>query len=306
MPFAVNGVLGEIRGEFMPRSEHQRMLENEIYGDECDYYKPVRVIAVASGKTGTGKSNVAANLATALSEQGKNVVVFNADKTPNNINAVYGLTEQRTLKEVWEGSCHVDEILLDTPDGIRILPTPDDMTDIITSGYSVKDVLIDGFMRLNEELDVMILDVSAGISDMSLHLLQAAHEVVVIINEEPASIADASVLIKLLNNRYNMSTFRVLVNMSKNHQDALHAYDSLELIVNHQYQIALDYVGYVPFDSKVEQAMADNQTIVGAYPYSDTAFSYRGIAESMNYWPLPFDDQINLLGFLEKIILTKS
>ena len=85
----------------------------------------LRVLAVSSGKGGVGKTNVVANLAYALSKRGKKVLVVDADLGLNNIDILLGLAPKYHIGHVLSGDKSVEEILVQGPAGIRVLPAGD-------------------------------------------------------------------------------------------------------------------------------------------------------------------------------------
>ena len=72
--------------------------------------RPVQVIAVTGGKGGVGKSNVSVNLAIALAEMGRRVVVLDADLGLANLEIMLGMAPRYTLHHVVEGAMSLPEI----------------------------------------------------------------------------------------------------------------------------------------------------------------------------------------------------
>lgn len=85
---------------------------------------PVQVIAVTGGKGGVGKTNVSVNLALALADLGRRVMLLDADLGLANVDVLLGLTPKRTLADVIEGRCELRDVLLLGPGGVRIVPAP--------------------------------------------------------------------------------------------------------------------------------------------------------------------------------------
>lgn len=78
---------------------------------------PVQVVAVTSGKGGVGKSTVAVNLALALNDLRRRVVLFDAALEMANVDLLLGLTVERTLADVLVGRCELKDVLLVGPGG---------------------------------------------------------------------------------------------------------------------------------------------------------------------------------------------
>lgn len=84
--------------------------------------EPIRIIAVASGKGGVGKTNIVANLAVALARLGKRVFVFDADLGLGNMDILLGLVPRYSLHDVLLGQKEINDVVIPGPAGIRILP----------------------------------------------------------------------------------------------------------------------------------------------------------------------------------------
>ena len=83
---------------------------------------PLRIIAVASGKGGVGKTNVTANLAVALARQGLRVCVLDADLGLANLDVLLGLSPAWSLLHVLRGERRLAEVIVDGPAGVRVIP----------------------------------------------------------------------------------------------------------------------------------------------------------------------------------------
>src|SRR5690349_22115491 len=84
-------------------------------------HQPV-AIAITSGKGGVGKTNVVANLAVALAQSGKRVLVLDADFGLGNLDILLGLVPRYTIEHVLSGICRLEKICLQGPAGIQVLP----------------------------------------------------------------------------------------------------------------------------------------------------------------------------------------
>ena len=84
--------------------------------------KPVRVIAIASGKGGVGKTNLSVNLGVSMSGMGRQVVLLDADMGLANVDVLLGLRPEYNLSHVLTGEKTLPEIMLQAPSGLKIIP----------------------------------------------------------------------------------------------------------------------------------------------------------------------------------------
>ena len=159
---------------------------------------PVRVIAVASGKGGVGKTNVSVNLALSLQNAGQRTLLLDTDLGLANVDVMLGLSPRFTLADVLAGRCELRDTLLEGPGGMWIVPAASGkrhMTELLPQQHVG---LVHAFSQLDVPIDTMVVDNAAGIADGVLTFCQAAQDVIVVVCDEPASVTDAYALIKVL------------------------------------------------------------------------------------------------------------
>ncbi|WP_286776353.1 P-loop NTPase, partial [Pseudomonas sp. UBA800] len=166
--------------------------------------------------------------------------------------------------------------------------------------------LVNVFSELERELDIMIVDNAAGISDGVLTFCQAAQDTVVVVCDEPASITDAYALIKLLNRDYGMNRFRVLANMAQSPQEGRNLFAKLTKVTDRFLDVALQYVGAVPYDECVRKAVQKQRAVYEAFPRSKCALAFKAIAQKVDSWPLPANPRGHLEFFVERLVQPTS
>ena len=212
---------------------------------------PGQVIAVTGGKGGVGKSNVSINLSIQLAEMGRRVVLLDADLGLANIDVLLGITSKRNIADVISGECSLRDILVDGPKGIKVVPASSGTQKMVSLNNLEHAGMINAFSELSNDLDVLVIDTAAGISEGVVSFLRASQEVIVVVCDEPTSITDSYALIKLLNRDYGMYRFRVLANMVKTQEEVRHLYSKLAHVTERFLDVALQYVGCIPFDETV-------------------------------------------------------
>jgi len=134
----------------------------------------VRVVAVASGKGGVGKTNVTANLAVTLARRGTRVWVLDADLGLANVDLVYGVRPAHTIEAVLRGERRLSEVVVDGPAGVRLVAAASGTAELTALSPAQQLCILDEVDALDGELDVLLIDVAAGISSNVLYFAAAA------------------------------------------------------------------------------------------------------------------------------------
>ena len=263
---------------------------------------PVRVISIASGKGGVGKTNVSINLAIALAGQGKNVTILDADLGLANIDVLLGLHSDNNLSNVMNGECELEEILLDGPAGIKVIPASSGVKNMAEMSPAQHAGLVSAFSSLSHNIDILLVDTAAGISDSVVSFSRAAQEVLVVVCDEPASITDAYALIKLLNKEQGVFKFHILANMVSGPQQGREVYDKLSRVSDRFLDVALDYVGHVPYDEHLQKAVKRQKSVVEAFPRSRSAQAFQTLSKKVNNWPVTATAGGHLEFFVERLV----
>lgn len=247
----------------------------------------IRAIAVASGKGGVGKTNVVANLAVALRRQGQRVIVVDADLGLANLDVLLGLSPRRTLRDVLAGRCTVDEIVVEGPEGLHLIPAASGFEELTSLGAGERLVLLNEIDSLEGKYDFMLIDVAAGISSNVLYFAMAAQEVLVVLTPEPTSLTDAYALVKVLARRHNQREFSILVNMVRDEADAKRTFWQLNKVTDRFLGVNLSLAGCIPYDQQILRAVKRQTTVLALAPNCAASRSLAHLAEKMLRQPPP-------------------
>lgn len=268
--------------------------------------RPVRVIAITSGKGGVGKTNVSVNLGMSLAAQGKEVLLLDADLGLANVDVMLGLHTNYDLSHVLKGERTLEEVICMGPQGLRIVPASSGLQNMAELSTAEHAGVIGAFSELSVTPDVLLIDTAAGISDNVVTFSRAAQEVVVVVCDEPASITDAYALIKLLNREYGIYRFRVLTNRVQSVQDGRALYNKILKVTDRYLDVALDFMGVVPEDEYLRKAVQKQRAVVDAYPRSKSALAFKKLASKADSWPVPASAGGQLEFFVERLILASQ
>lgn len=264
--------------------------------------KPVRVITVASGKGGVGKTNVSVNLSLALVETGNKVMLLDADLGLANVDLMLGLKSQFNLSHVINGERTLEDIIIEGPDGLKIVPASSGTQMMAELTPKQHAGMIRAFGELKMDLDVLVVDSSAGISDSVVSFCKAAHEVLVVVCDEPASLTDAYALIKVLNQDHGIQRFQILANMVPSERDAQQLYAKLNHVAGLYLDVNLSMVGYIPYDDSLKKAVRKQKAVLKVFPSSPSARAFTKLARRIDQWPMPDRASGQLEFFVERLI----
>ncbi|NQZ82638.1 MAG: MinD/ParA family protein [Colwellia sp.] len=262
----------------------------------------IKVIAVSGGKGGVGKTNVSLNTAIALAQLGKSVLVLDADLGLANVDVMLGLRVQRNLSHVLSGECELDDIIIEGPAGMKIIPATSGTQSMVDLTPAEHAGLIRAFSDMQTQFDVLIVDTAAGISDMVLSFCRASQDVMLVVCDEPTSITDCYALMKLLSRDHGIFKFKVVANMVRSPGEGQQLFGKLSKVSDRFLDVALDLVGVVPYDENIRKAVRKQKAIVEAFPDSPASKAFKNLAKKIIKWPIPHRASGHLEFFIEQLL----
>lgn len=262
----------------------------------------VRVIAVTGGKGGVGKTNVSVNMAYALADSGLRVVVMDADFGLANVDVMLGVRANLTIADVLSGDCSLREVMVPVAPNFKIVPAASGTLEMTQLSAHQHAELVHAFADVSDDIDVLIIDTAAGVSDSVLSFVRAAQEVLVVVCDEPVSITDAYALIKLVSRDSKVNRFRVLANMVRSEQEGRNMYGKLVTVTDRFLDVALQYVGSIPYDESVRKAVQSQQAVIKMFPTSKAAIAYRQLSNKAVSWPVQESPRGHLEFFVERLV----
>ncbi|MEW6271329.1 MAG: MinD/ParA family protein [Thermodesulfobacteriota bacterium] len=247
----------------------------------------VRTIAVTSGKGGVGKTCLTANLAVALARRGARVLLVDADLGLANVDTLFGLQPRATLRQVVAGECDLADVLLEGPDGVRIVPASSGFDDMARLDNAQIALLLARFEEIASTHDAVLLDTGAGISPTVLSFVLAADDKLVVVTPEPTSLTDAYAVIKVLATRYGERRLDVLVNQARSEREAARTFTQLAAVTERFLGLTPRMRGFVPFDPEVREAVRRQRALVDFAPGAPASCALDGLAtELLAAWSL--------------------
>ena len=240
-----------------------------------------RIIAVASGKGGAGKTNVSVNLAVALAKLGGDTMLVDCDMGLANAAILLGMPSAWTIGDLLAGRCGIDDLLQRGPGGLHFLPGHSGTGSGSTLSGAERGRLLAALRPYAERFDHIVIDTGGGIEASSLALVAAADTPLIVLTPEPTSFVDAYAMVKALSVSHGTQSFAVLANMVTHDVAGRALFDKFRAIVTRFIDVDLSYAGAVPSDQFVREAVLRKRCVIDAFPGAPASRAFAAIARRL-------------------------
>jgi flagellar biosynthesis protein FlhG len=249
-----------------------------------------RVIAVTSGKGGVGKTNVSVNLAVALARLGKQAMLVDGDVGLANANILLGLNSSATIADVLARDASVDDVVQEGPAGMMLVPGHSGSGLSPALAPSDRQRLARAFRPYAEELDHVLVDTATGISAEALALVGTSDVVLLVLSSEPTAFMDAYQLVKALAFDHDRTDICVVTNMVDDEESGRKLYEHFDEVVRRFLPTRLTYLGSIPRDDRVREAVLRKRCCLEAFPDSRASAAFSRLARAISEISLPFTE----------------
>lgn len=267
-------------------------LKNDVENKIKGYEKKTKIITVASGKGGVGKTNFTLNLGIALGEFGKKVLILDADLGLANIDVLLGAAPKYNLTHVISGKRKITDIIIKGPNNIDIIPGGSGVFELSQLSDDALNNFLTQLSLIDNEYDFLLIDTGAGLSKSVLSFSLAADEVFVITIPEPTSLTDAYGLIKTINRNRYMGKIKLIVNRVTSDEEGRITGKKIKIVVDRFLENCdLDVLGFIHDDKMVIEAVKKQEPFLIASANSQaTADVYNIAAEILN---IKYEKKVN-------------
>jgi flagellar biosynthesis protein FlhG len=229
-------------------------------------------------------------------------LLLDADLGLANVDVLLGLHPTHNLSHVMSGECCLEDILLTGPGGVRIVPASSGIQRMAGLTTTEHAGIVSAFGRLETPLDVLIIDSAAGISDSVITFSRAAHDVLIVLCDEPASLTDAYALIKLLSRDHGVRRFHVVANRVPGARQGQDLYRKLVKVTDRFLDVVLEFLGSIPEDPQLRKSVQAQRAVVEAFPRCSASGAFRRMASDVDGWRSPIGTSGHVQFFLERVI----
>jgi flagellar biosynthesis protein FlhG len=260
------------------------------------------VITVTSGKGGVGKTNLVGNLAISMAEEGKKVLIFDADLGLANIDIIFSIHPELNIGHVIRGEHELKNIIVEAYPGIDVIPAPSGETSMTNLSEGQQLNLLAEFETIEGVYDIVLIDTAAGIASNVIYFNMAAEECMVVVTGEPTSITDAYGIIKVMFQK-GAKRFKLIVNMVKDSAEAKSVYLTLSKAADRFLNgVVLEYMGFITYDTKLRSAVTQRKPVLSIYPDSISARQIKEVSKIIMNAPRRSDSDGNIKFFMKRLI----
>lgn len=252
----------------------RKLINNE---EEEKKQASTKIITVTSGKGGVGKSNFVVNLAIALQNKGKRVLIFDADLGMGNDDVLMGLYPKHNIFDILFTGLEIKDIIIEGTNGVHLIPAGSALTRAQDLEEEQRKMFLEKLEAL-DEYEYILMDTGAGVNRDVLSFIAASEELIIVTTPEPTSLTDGYSLIKATDHYKLKDKAKIVVNKAFTKEEGEETFKKFDRAVSRFLEINIEYLGSILEDKKLVQSVRQQKPFVVLYPNCEAARDIENIA----------------------------
>lgn len=214
-----------------------------------------RVLCVASGKGGTGKSVLSTNLACLRARAGERVLLLDFDTGLANDHLLLGLVPRHDLGHVMRGEVAAADALVEGPEGIQLLSGGVGRQVLAHPTRRELERLYNALTPLESQFDLIIVDHGAGLGYAAVAQFAAVSTLLLVTSPEVTALSDGYAVYKRATQVNPRIQVGLVVNRCSDAERAASAWDRFRSASRRFLGHAPELVGWVPDDAAIPHSV---------------------------------------------------
>ncbi|MFK8137644.1 MAG: MinD/ParA family protein [Bdellovibrionales bacterium] len=244
--------------------------------------RKTRTISISSGKGGVGKTSIVCNLALALQDLGKRVLILDGDWGMANVDIMFGKRSKYSLIDLLRDDITIEDVLERMDQKIYLIPGGNALPELLNLNLYERKFIFDQVSELNGVFDYLIIDTAPGIDENVRFLNAAAEESYFVLTPEPASLTDTYSLIKVMNQVQKEVSFNIVCNEVSNAEAGLSLFKRLAGVCDKFLNVNLNYFGSIDRDFDLAQSTCNQKLVLREKPDSKSAQDILQLADNIS------------------------
>lgn len=237
-----------------------------------------KIIAITSGKGGTGKSFFILNYGFALSSMGERVLLIDLDSNLANIDVMLNYSSEKTIGDFIQNRVLLNELPIEVRPNLYVIFGDSGKLNLNNNRREIIDYLFLNIRKIAKNYDKVLIDTGAGVQSDGLYLLSKTDFLLLLINPDPTSVMDGYALTKLLFNEFGKREIDVVVNKTDNEEEGKTAFENINTATTHFLKAKLNFIGIINYCNDVYKSIKEQIIFSEEYPESEIANQIKAIA----------------------------
>ena len=252
-----------------------------------------RVVTVAAARTGLGATSVVVNLATALAQAGKDVLVLDENLSHNNVANMLALKPRYDLLNAVRRDKPWREIMLHARQGVRVLPAARAIQALPKLPQPEREHLLECLVEASQGVDVVLVDAAACDGNYVSAGLAPDQPLLLVLNATASAITESYAMIKRMAMQDGRQSFEIVVNKVRDEREAQVVFGNMAQVAHRHLNVRVEYLGYIPVDEKLKRATQLCRPVVEAFPAAPAALAFGELERDLMLLPVAENNGAN-------------